>query len=87
MVKYRSVTFLQGDDTDQPFKILDSQGTDDLFEYLLQWEYGENGTESTEEPWGFMDDTSDHYDGDLHYVVSWNWNLAYVSLTEVLNGS
>jgi hypothetical protein len=84
MLKYRSVVFIDGDEANEPFKILDANGADDLFEYLLQWEYGESTTESFDEPWGLWDSTSDHYDGDLHYVVSWNWNLGYVSLTEVI---
>lgn len=85
MPKYRSVVFIDGDSADEPFKILDANGSGDLFEYLLQWEYGESVTESDEAPWGFYDFTSDHYDGELWYVVSWNWNLGYVSLTEVIS--
>jgi hypothetical protein len=86
MVKYRSVVFLDGDNSTEPLTILDDLGEDDLFEYLLRWEYGDSVTESFREPWGSSDWTSVHYDGPLKYVVSWNWNLAYVSLTEVLNG-
>lgn len=85
MPKYRNVVFLQGDESDAPFDILTDLGEDDLFEYLLQWEYGE-GEALPDIPWGTYDVTSFHYDGDVEYCVSYNWHLSYVSLTEVING-
>lgn len=83
-MKYRSVIFLDGDNSDEAFKILDAVGEDDLFEYLLQWEYGETGEVYSDIPWGTYDVTNFHYDGDLEYCVAYNWNLSYVSLTEVI---
>lgn len=84
-MKYRSVVFLDGDSSDEPFRILDQSGIDDLFEYLLMWEYGESGEIQKEPPWGNLDDRYITTDGPITYVVSWNWNLSYVSLTEVIH--
>lgn len=85
MRKYRSVVFLDGGSSDEPFGILVDAGIDDLFEYLLQWEYGDSITESSVAPWGMYDSTYETTDGDLTYVVSYNWSLSYVSLTEVID--
>lgn len=84
-MKYRSVVFIQGEESDEPFQILHQKGEDSLFEYLLQWEYGETGEVYSDIPWGTYDVTNFHKHGDLDYCVSYNWNLAYVSLTEVIN--
>lgn len=79
---FRSVVFLQGSEADEPLNIANDTGADDLFEYLLRWEYGEPGEVYPEEPWGTYDDTSVHYDGENKYIVAWNWNLQYVSLCQ-----
>lgn len=82
MPKYRSVVFLQGDDFQVWYDYFDANGYDDCFEYLLQWEYGE-GEVYDSEPWGSLDKTYESVDGDNKYVVSYNYNLSYVSLTAV----
>jgi hypothetical protein len=83
MPKYRTVIFLSGDDFDEWYAEFDSEGWDNGFEYLLRWEYGE-GDISESEPWGYYDDSMTFFDGSSEYVVSYNYNLAYVSLTEVI---
>lgn len=83
-MRFRSVVFLDGDNADEALRILDRDGDDSLFEYLMQWEYGEPSEESDREPWGQSDWTTTHRCGDSAYVVSHNWNLSYVSLTEVV---
>lgn len=85
-MKYRRVIFLDEDNSDEPFKILNDLGEDDLFEYLLQWEYGEEIPLENDIPWGTYDVTYFSNDGDIEYCVAYNWNLAYVSLTEVIHG-
>lgn len=84
MPTYRTVIFLDGDDFDKWYAEFDSEGWDNGFEYLLQWEYGEGGVISISEPWGAYEDSMTFFNGGLEYVVSYNWNLAYVSLTEVI---
>ena len=84
-MRYRSVVFLDSpEDFDRWYEEMDSEGIDSGFEYLLQWEYGEGCEESETIPWGSLDVTSVHWDGDNQYVVSYNWNLQCVSLTEIL---
>lgn len=84
-MKYRSVVFLDGDSSDEPFRELNMFGEEALFEYLLQWEYGETGEVYSDIPWGTYDVTAFFNQGDISYCVAYNWNLAYVSLTEVIN--
>lgn len=86
MLKYRNIVFLDGEDTQEPFDIINNEGKDDVFEYLLKWDCGEVTNLYDTPPWGDDDYTSYHYDGGLIYVVSWNWNLSYFSLTEVIDG-
>jgi hypothetical protein len=83
MSRYRLVIFLSGDDFDKWYDEFNSEGWDNGFEYLLQWEYGD-GEATDSEPWGAYEDSMTFFDGDLEYVVSYNYNLAYVSLTEVI---
>lgn len=85
-MKYRRVIFLDGDNSDEAFKILNDLGEDYLFEYLLRWEYNDDIPLENDIPWGTYDVTSFHMDGENEYCVAYNWNLAYVSLTEVIHG-
>lgn len=75
---------MDGDDADKAFKELNMFGEGSLFEYLLQWEYGETGEVYSDIPWGTYDVTAFFKNGDLDYCVAYNWNLGYVSLTEVM---
>ncbi|HEY6020768.1 MAG TPA: hypothetical protein VIY48_12995 [Candidatus Paceibacterota bacterium] len=84
-MKYRSVVFIQGDESDEPFRILHNSGEDALLEYLMQWEYGETGEVYSDIPWGTYDVTCFFNIDDLEYCVAYNWNLSYVSLTEVIH--
>lgn len=84
MPKYRSVVFIQGDESDQAFRELNMFGEEALFEYLMQWEYGDSVTETSDIPWGTYDVTAFFSQGDVEYCVAYNWNLSYVSLTEVI---
>lgn len=84
-MKYRTVVFIQGEESDKPFDILHEDGVEALFEYLLQWEYGEAGELFDTKPWGTWDEVEYLAQGETEYAVSWNWNLAYVSLTEIIS--
>ena len=87
MPKYRSVVFLQDPADFDRWYVEFDEGYDEGFEYLLQWEYGEDGEVTDTEPWGNSDTIYECKDGDLTYVVAYNWNLAYVSLTQVIEVS
>lgn len=83
MSEYRDVIFLQDpEEFDRWYVEFDESGQQG-FEYLLQWEYGEGEIRITP-PWGSNDTVEWFFDGNLTYVVSYNWHLQYVSLTEVI---
>lgn len=78
---YRTVVFLQDSEAVEALDILDKNGEDDLFEYLLQWECGDEGADVREEPpYGRYDMIFERGE----YVISYDWNGQYVSLTEVI---
>jgi hypothetical protein len=52
---------------------------DNLFEYLMNWEYGE-GDETDVEPWGTADNTYQYSDSDSDYMLVVNLNIEYVML-------
>jgi hypothetical protein len=97
MSRYETVVFLQGDDYDEAMREVDQVTKDDesahwrtapawdaLYNYLMQWEYGEpTGHEYSVPPWGSNDHTDDSHEG---YVVAWNDGLGYVSLNRVSSG-
>lgn len=74
--KYESVVFLQGEEADEPLKILNDQGEDAALEYLKQWhDYGHHmGSDSLSH--GSNDGT---YEKD-GYHMSWNTGLDYIGL-------
>jgi hypothetical protein len=92
-VRYVEVVFMEGDDA---YDLLDQLtrvdgvvmhgSTDDTVadavRYLADWDYGQETTDAhtrDTEPWGKHDDRATVG----NYVLSWNYNLAYVSLTRV----
>lgn len=84
MPKFRDVVFLDDSAEFDKWYVEFDESPEEGFRYLLQWEYGETGEVRDTPPWG-MGDTIEYFnDGDLTYAVSYNWNLSYVSLTEVM---
>jgi hypothetical protein len=72
--EYEDVIFLQGDQADEFFEILDSKGKDAAMEYLKNWHYpGEHDTRK-ESPAGRSDEEYEkggylmHWNKDLHYA-------------------
>ena len=84
MPKYRSVVFLDSPEDFDRWYVEFDEDSGESFEYLLQWEYGDNGEISDTPPWGALDTIEYFSDGDLSYAVSYNWHLSYVSLTQIL---
>lgn len=78
-ISYQTIVFLQGDDYPEFEKALDL-GTSEAFEYLSQWETGDESESRETAPWGTHDQTV-HFPG---YVMSWNSGLSYASLTKIL---
>jgi hypothetical protein len=75
--KYYEIVFLQGENAEEPLKILDDKGEDAAIKYLEQWDYGSEMEHTPEEqPWGDGDETFEKDD----YVMSWNSRLGYIGL-------
>ncbi len=88
MKLYRSVVFLQdytleGEERERFTKMIGDRDIEELYQYLLQWEYHE-GEETANKPWGESDNIQsfDKYMG-TEYVVSWNSGLGYAALTHI----
>ena len=80
--KYSTVVFLQGDEADEPLKILNDKGMDDVFKYLQQWDMGEYNDETEESSKGGAD-YSHEEDG---YLISWNPYIGYIGLEKIISG-
>lgn len=75
--KYYEIVFLQGDEAEEPLKILRDDGEKAALKYLTDWDYGKEMEHSpVEQPWG---DDDDIYE-DEDYVMSYNQKLGYIGL-------
>ena len=86
--KYRTIIFLQDYTLEHPERerfevMLDNRESEELFDFLLQWDMGDGGEYSERKPWGSAD-TVKHFDrhGEK-YAVSYNYGLGYAALTEI----
>lgn len=84
MPKYRNVLFLdQPQDFDTWYSYHDEDSSEG-FDFLIKWEYGDDIPLEDSPPWGSNDTIEYFDDGGNSYAVSFNWNLQYVSLTEII---
>lgn len=91
MTKYMNVIYLDGDGYEEAMEACGGEtGISvhkadetwlELFNYLMQWEYGEPTEELDGTPWGSADDSA-AFPG---YIVSWNHHLGYCSLTRLVD--
>lgn len=96
--RYQTVVFLDGD---EGRRVVDKlcgvesvlahgvtvESVEACVEYLLQWDYDDEGPHEDVQPWGDADSTDSlewtKYEGqDL--ILSWNLGLGYVSLTRLV---
>lgn len=74
--RFENVVFLQGEEADEPLKILDEKGEDDAIEYLKQWHNtGEHETNSK-----VGAGASDYTYSKDGYLLIWNTRLGYIGL-------
>ena len=78
--KYESIVFMQGEEADEPLKILEEQGEEAALEFLKQWDYGEGGETYNENPAG--DDDDEYRSGN--YIMSYNTRIGTIGLCQVL---
>jgi hypothetical protein len=75
--KYYEIVFMQGEEADEPLKILEDKGEAKVIDYLSDWDYGaEMEHTKIEAPWGPDDDTFEKDD----YILSYNTKLGYIGL-------
>lgn len=77
--EFENVVFCQGDDAEEPMRILDEHGEDAAVEYLAQWHYpGEHETRHGDCGAGSADWT---YETDDGYILAYNLHLGYIGLS------
>lgn len=79
-VKYASIVFMQGDEAEEPLKILDEKGGDAVIDYLSEWDNGEYYDISDTTGAGSSDRTVKKGD----YIVSYNTSIGYIGLSKKL---
>ena len=80
--QYQRIVFAQGEDADEPLRILDEQGEAAAVEYLSQWDCGDGGGEVMDEP--ASGEADDVYE-DEHYRLSYNTRLGYIGLEGLID--
>lgn len=81
MQKFQEIVFIQGEEAEEPLNILDNEGESAAFQYLAQWDYGENDGEIYDEiPAGSNDST---YREDC-YIMNYNTSLGYIGLCKMI---
>jgi hypothetical protein len=80
MRTYTRIVFMQGEDADEPLRILDEQGEGAAVEYLAQWDYGDAGEEFDEPSSGEDDDV---YETDDGFRLSYNTRIGYIGLERI----
>jgi hypothetical protein len=76
---YETIVFMQDSNAEEALKILEEDGEDAAVDYLSQWDNGDGGEETKEEPWGKGDTL--YKTGDL--VLSYNTGVGYIGLARV----
>lgn len=81
--EYANIVFVQGDEAEEPLKILDEQGSDEAAKYLSQWDNGEYDDVSDEAPWGESDSVEVVTVPDAgKYILTYNTGLGYIALVK-----
>ena len=76
MDKYENVVFLQGEEAEEPLRILNDEGEDAALEYLMQW-HDVGNHEGTDE---LNHSENDNVYEVGNYIMSWNNRLGYIGL-------
>jgi len=79
-IKYATIVYLQGDEAEEPLKILDEDGSDAAIEYLSQWDDGSYDNQRDKLSAG----TSDHKITKGDYILSYNNSIGYISLDKMI---
>jgi len=82
--RWVSVVFMQGDEADEPLRILDELGYVEAMDYLAQWDYGDETTRAALVN-GYVynkpgEGTNDQVVTSGEYALVVNWRIGYVEL-------
>jgi hypothetical protein len=77
--KVQDVVFIQGEEAEEPLKILDDEGVEAAADYLAQWDNGEG--EFIDFPAGSDDDVEEIGE----YIVVWNDRLSYIGIVKKIS--
>lgn len=77
--KVQDVVFIQGEEADEPLKILDDEGVEAAADYLAQWDNGDG--EFIDFPAGSDDDVEEVGE----YIVMWNNGLGYIGMVKKIS--
>lgn len=78
-MKYKEIIFLQGEEATEVLEILEEEGENVAFQYLLQRDYGESPITEGEFPFGSIDKLFYRE----HFIMSYNTKVGYIGLIEV----
>jgi hypothetical protein len=80
---YYPIVFMQNDDSNEAFRIMDDQGESAALEHLKQWDYGRESEHAPEHepPYADFDDTLSIDCAGGEYTMAWNRSMGYISLT------
>ena len=79
-MKYKEIIFLQGEEATEPLEILEKEGENAAFQYLLQWDYGESPITEGNSPFG----STDKLFYREHFIMCYNNKVGYIGLIEVV---
>lgn len=74
-MKYARIVFMQGEEAEEPLRILDEDGTKAAIDYLAQWDNGDEDVHSSSSA-----GTSDTVIAKGRYVLSFNRYIGYIGL-------
>lgn len=90
MPKYENIVFMQGDDADEPLRLLYDKHDDSVvwgwpdkkteaIAYLAQWDNGDPGEVRDTSSAG----SSDYQHTEGEYLLTWNLGLGYIGLERI----
>lgn len=91
MSDFLTIVFLQGEEADEPFRILDEEGLEAATEYLAQWDYGSEIDAAAlvmGDTYPAISDiigTADYVDQCGDYWVTHNPGRLYISLIRTID--
>jgi hypothetical protein len=80
--KWATIISLDGEEAEEVYDIIDSEGETAGAKYLSGWDYGHESDEnlSDQEPWGSRDWRSEETIDGIDYVMAGNKSLGYIAL-------